>query len=144
MGMVELIEEGNCYLFDNLLAEEEDQGKAIGNKDAAQHEERAKEKGDKNKVPAGEAESGMLPAKAREDETDGEMSATLLAKAAEENEVADVEVDGAEAAEDDEKQRCLSRLQSGTISWQKLPKKYILGHYHFHKKWWCTAPPQHQ
>jgi hypothetical protein len=35
MGLVELIEEGNCYLFDNLLAEEEDQGKAIGNKDAA-------------------------------------------------------------------------------------------------------------
>ena len=74
-------------------------------------------------------ESGVLPAKAAEDEADGEMSAMLLAKAVEENEVADVEVDGEEAAEDDEKQRCLSRLKSG---------------YHFRRKWGCTAPSQHQ
>jgi hypothetical protein len=77
---------------------------------------------DEGKEVGFQNESGMLPAKAAEDETDGEMSATLLAKAAGENEVADAEVDGAEAAEDDEKQRCLNRLQSGTI----LPGKNCL------------------
>ena len=77
---------------------------------------------DEGKEVGFQNESGMLPAKAAEDKTDGEMSATLLAKAVGENEVADVEVDGAEAAEDDEKQRCLSRLQSGTI----LPGKNCL------------------